>query len=162
METVEAFSAEFERLHDNLIHVLNLIPEDRLYWKPFESSSFLRVYSCGELIVHIGSTIEYTFNGITSNFWDDPFEWTLRENLSSRSLVAEYLAEAARVRRAAFLGMNDADLGKILHFPNGSPTTIGTLLLRSLTHASHHRGQVYAYFHLFSNVRLPSISARAS
>ncbi len=160
LETVKAFSAEFERLHDNLIDVLNLIPEERLYWKPFESSSFLRVYSCGELIVHIGSIIEYTFNGITSNFWDDPFEWTLRENLSSRSLVAEYLVEAAHVRLIALQGMNDADLAKTLHFPNGEKTTIGELLLRALTHASHHRGQVYAYVHLFSDVRLPSIAAR--
>ena len=158
MGTVEAFSAEFERLHGNLIDILNVIPEEKLYWKPFESQRFLRVYSCGELIVHVGATVEYTFNGITSNFWDDPFEWTLRESLSSRSLVAEYLDEAARVRRIAFTGMKDSDLAKTVYFPNGTPTTIGELLLRTLTHASHHRGQVYAYVHLFSHERLPPIT----
>ena len=162
MGMVETLNAEFERLHNNLIDVLNVIPEDRLYWKAFEGSNFLRVYSCGELIVHIGATVEYTFNGITSNFWDDPFEWTLRENLSSRSLIAEYLDEAARVRRIALLGIKDADLAKTLRFPNGTSTTIGELLLRALTHACHHRGQVYAYVHLFSDQRLPSISARLS
>ncbi|PYP89624.1 MAG: hypothetical protein DMF61_02850 [Blastocatellia bacterium AA13] len=160
MGNVDSFSAEFERLHCNLIEVLNLIPEDRLYWKPFESASFLRVYSCAELIVHIGAVVEYTFNGITSNFWDDPFEWTLREHLSTHALVAEYLEEAARVRRLAFEQMTDQDLSKTLYFPNGAPSTISELLLRALSHAAHHRGQVYAYVHLFSNARLPAIDAR--
>ena len=157
MGLVGVLSAEFERLHANLIDVLNVIPEERLYWKPFESAAFLRVYSCGELIVHIGATVEYTFNGITSNFWDDPFEWTLRENLSSRSLIAQYLAETAQVRRVALADMKDDDLIKRLRFPDGTNTTIGELLVRALTHACHHRGQVYAYVHLFSNERLPSI-----
>ncbi|HYP28720.1 MAG TPA: DinB family protein [Blastocatellia bacterium] len=155
MATVELIGSEFERIHGNLLDVLELIPEDRLYWKPFESESFIRVYSCGELITHIGGAIEYAFNGITTSFWEEPFEWITREALPTRSHVAAYLEETARVRRIAFSDLKDEDLPKLVYYPDVSRTTIGEILIRTLTHTSHHRGQVYAYVHLFSDARLP-------
>jgi uncharacterized damage-inducible protein DinB len=162
LTTVEAIGSELEQVHVNLIEVLEIIPEERLYWKPFESPNFIRVYSCGELISHIGGIIEYAFNGITSNFWEEPFEWITREALPTRSHIARYLEETARVRRAAFAQMTDADLPKRIYFPDGSSATLGELLLTTLTHAAHHRGQVYAYVHLFSAARLPATITRGA
>lgn len=156
---VESFAAQYERLHVNLIEVLDLIPEDKLYWKPFENPSFVRVYSCGELLSHIGGSIEYTFNGIMSNFWEEPFEWITREALPTGAHIAGYLGETAELRREALAGIGDRDLPKLIHLPDATQATIADLLLSTLTHATHHRGQVYAYVHLFSDRRLPSISA---
>jgi uncharacterized damage-inducible protein DinB len=160
LATVDVIGAEFELILNNLLEILNVIPEEKLYWKPFESESFIRVYSCGELISHIGGLVEYSFNGITSNFWEEPFEWITREVLPTRAHVAAYLEEAARGRRVAFETLTDADLPKRLHYPDATATTVGEILLTTLSHASHHRGQVYAYVHLFSDARLPTTGSR--
>jgi uncharacterized damage-inducible protein DinB len=160
LATVDALSKEFELLHDNLVEVLDIIPDDKLYWRPFESASFLRVYSCGELIGHIGGIIEYAFNGITSNFWEEPFEWITREALPTASHIRKYLEDVARVRRLAFETLVDEDLPKQVFYPSAAATTIGEIVVATLAHASHHRGQVYAYVHLFSDARLPPIVLR--
>ncbi|HEY7912005.1 MAG TPA: DinB family protein [Blastocatellia bacterium] len=160
MATVEIIGAEFELIHNNLMEVLDLIPGERLYWKPFESESFIRVYSCGELISHIGGSMEYAFNGITSNFWEEPFEWITREVLPDARAIKGYLEETARVRQVAFSRLTDEDMPKKVYFPDASETTIGEILLTTLAHASHHRGQVYAYVHLFSGARLPATGTR--
>jgi uncharacterized damage-inducible protein DinB len=160
LATIDIIRAEFERIHKNLIEVLDIIPEDKLYWKPFESKNFIRVYSCGELISHIGGSVEYAFNGITTNFWEEPFEWITREALPTRSHIAAYLEETARVRRLAFSQLKDEDLNKQIYFPNGANRSLAEILIRTLTHISHHRGQVYAYLHLLSDARLPSIESR--
>src|SRR5262245_5442156 len=110
LNTVETLSREFELLHSNLVELMTLIPEDKLYWKPFESDRFLRIYSCGELIGHIGGIIEYTFNGITSNFWEEPFEWITREALPTADHMRDYLDDVAKVRRLAFERIVEADL----------------------------------------------------
>ena len=155
MTTVEVIGGELERLHQNLIDVLAIIPEEKLYWKPFESDKFIRIYSCGELISHVGGIVEYAFNGITSNLWEEPFEWITREVLPTRSHVGAYLDEVARVRRMAFADFKDEDLPKLIYFPNAASTTLGEILVKTLSHASHHRGQVYAYVHLVTDARLP-------
>lgn len=158
---IETIDSQYERLHENLIQILDVIPEDKLYWKPFDSPNFVRVYSCGELLSHMGGSIEYTFNGITSNFWEEPFEWITREALLTRDHIAEYLEEIAKLRRRAFDGLKDEDLGKLIYFPDLTKSTIAELLISTLTHATHHRGQVYAYVHLFSDERLPPIGERS-
>ena len=161
MATVDAIGRDLERIHENLIAVLDIIPEDRLYWKPFDSANFIRVYSCGELISHIGGIVEYAFNGITSNLWEEPFEWITREALPTRSHIASYLEEVAQVRRMALTSVTDSDLPKRIYFPNATETTLGEILIRTLSHASHHRGQVYAYVHLMTDVRLPPTFERS-
>lgn len=48
METVQFISGEFERIHENLPEVLEIIPEA----KPFESPKPNQINSCGESIGH--------------------------------------------------------------------------------------------------------------
>jgi uncharacterized damage-inducible protein DinB len=160
MTTVEVIGRELERIHQNLIDVLALIPEERLYWKPFESSNFIRIYSCGELISHVGGIVEYAFNGITSNLWEEPFEWITREVLPTRAHIASYLEEVASLRRMGLERLTDEDLSKRVYFPNATATTIGEILIKALAHAAHHRGQVYAYVHLFCDAKLPAATQR--
>jgi uncharacterized damage-inducible protein DinB len=162
LATVEVIGGEFERIHQNLIEVLAIIPEEKLYWKPFESEKFIRIYSCGELISHIGGIVEYAFNGITSNLWEEPFEWITREVLPTRSHLAGYLDDVARLRRMAFEDFTDLDLPKRIYYPNAASTTLGEILVKTLSHAAHHRGQVYAYVHLFADARLPMTTERTT
>ncbi|HZS46279.1 MAG TPA: DinB family protein [Blastocatellia bacterium] len=152
---IEDLAGEFTSVQQTIADVLPLIPEDKLYWKPFQSKNHVRIYSCGELISHAMGTIETACNGILNNFWDDPFEWTLRESLPNHEYLMIYINEVRSVTKEAFSLLKTEDLPKRIYLPNGEPTTIGKLLLRALLHAVHHRGQLYAYVHLFSEAKLP-------
>jgi len=152
---IEDLAEEFQTVEESIATVLPLIPEEKLYWKPFQSPNHLRIYSCGELISHAMGTIEAACNGILNNFWDDPFEWTLRESLPNHHYLGNYIDEVKGVTRETFALLKTEDLPKKIYLPNGEPTTIGKLLLRTLLHAVHHRGQLYAYIHLFSDAKLP-------
>ena len=152
---INDFAEEFTRVEDSVVQILPLIPEDKLYWKPFQSKTHVRIYSCGELISHSMGAIEACCNGILNNFWDDPFEWTLRESLPNREYLGGYIDEVIAVTRETFGLLKSDDLPKRIYLPDGVPTTIGKLLLRTLLHSVHHRGQLYAYVHLFSEAKLP-------
>src|SRR6266700_1024548 len=152
---IEIFAEEFAQVEDSVVKVLPLIPEDKLYWKPFQSTNHVRIYSCGDLISHYMGTIEAACNGILNNFWDDPFEWTLRESLPNHQYLGAYIAEVIAVTKETFVLLKSDDLEKKIYLPNGEPTTIGKLLLKTLLHAVHHRGQLYAYVHLLSDAKLP-------
>src|SRR5437016_3786209 len=141
---IEQFHREFELLHDTLFKVLRLVPEERLYWKPFEHETFLKIYSIGELIIHVAQIQEYLFNGLSANLWDHPHEWSTRESLPHAKQIEQYLEEVAEMRSRTFEAMKDADLDKRVYLPDRSPVIIGDLFLRALLHMSHHRGQVYA------------------
>ncbi|MCS6885604.1 MAG: DinB family protein [Acidobacteriota bacterium] len=149
---------EFEIVDSNLQEILKIVPPDRIYWKPFSHATFLKVLSVGELIIHIAQIQEYLFNGLSANYWDHPHEWTTREALPDPQRISEYLNEVAQVRRRVFHYLTEQDLQKLVFLPDRTPHTIGSLLIRTLMHISHHRGQVYAYVHLFSDARLPAIS----
>ena len=62
----------------------------------------------------------------------------------------------------AFKDFDDGDLPKVIYFPNAASTTLGEILVKTLSHASHHRGQVYAYMHLVTDARLPATIERTT
>ena len=45
-------------------------------------------------ILRSAAAIEQMCGGLTANLWDDPFEWTLPETLSTPAKVIEYLNSA--------------------------------------------------------------------
>ena len=55
--------------------------------------------SCGEQVLRSAAIVEQTFGGLTANLWDDPFEWTLPETLSTSAKVIEYLNEVEATRQ---------------------------------------------------------------
>lgn len=79
--------------------------------------------------------VEQTFGGITANLWDDPFEWTLPENLTTPERILVYLDEVEATRRRGFESLkSDGDLAKELMAPSGI-TQLGSLLLDTLARA---------------------------
>jgi hypothetical protein len=102
--------------------------------------------------------VEQTFGGITANLWDDPFEWTLPETLSTTVLVADYLREVEATRRRGLaLIETDNELLQEIILPSGEMRTLGSLLVETLMRAAHHQGRAFATFQLFSNERLPPL-----
>jgi hypothetical protein len=57
-------------------------------------------------------------NGITVRLWDDPFEWTLPEQLPSIQDLIEYFEEVEASRKRGFTFLKDeADLQKQIPSP---------------------------------------------
>lgn len=138
----------FGSLHRRSCELLASIPEELLYKQPRSSPEALPLRSCGELILRSTAAVEQTFGGITANLWDDPFEWTLPETLSTPEKVAEYLEEVEVTRQRAFeLFRNDEDLCKEIVAPSGRVRLV-SLLLDTLVRAAHHQGAALEIFKL--------------
>ena len=88
---------------DSLKKLVETVDQDLLYRHP-------PAVAIGEQILRSAAAIEQTFGGLTSNLWDDPFEWTLPETLSTPAAIVEYLSEVDALRQRAFMSINgDAD-----------------------------------------------------
>ncbi len=164
---VQCFDERFARLHEDSCELIALISVERLYARPRHAreDAFPRraadehgLPSCGENILRASAVVEQTFGGITANLWDDPFEWTLPEELSTPQRVIEYLNEVETTRRSGFaIIKNDEALTKDVALPSGDVKTLGALLTETLVRAAHHQGQAFAIFKLFSEGALPRV-----
>jgi len=145
---IECLDREFVQLHRSSRELIGRVSPELLYRKP-PSRSNVRL-SAGEHILRSAASVEQTFGGITSNLWDDPFEWTLPETLPTPNKVARYLDEVDATRKHGFeLFKSDADLLKEIMAPAGS-TRILPLLLDTLVRAVHHQGRAIAIFDILT------------
>jgi hypothetical protein len=136
---VESLDREFARLHVSSCAIVEQITDDTLY------SSNPGATSVGESILRCAAEIEQTFGGITANLWDDPFEWTLPEHLSTKSKILEHLAEVEALRDRAFTSFSDdACLSKHVATPSTETRPLIELLLKTLLRASDHQSQARA------------------
>ena len=109
-----------------------------------------------ENLLRSAAVVEQTCGGLTSNLWDDPFEWTLPESLSTPDKVVEYLSEVDAARQRAFAAIaEDSDLLKYISVPSGEPTRLLKLLLETLVRASNYQGRAVATLKLLSDVTAP-------
>jgi hypothetical protein len=158
-QLLSSLDAQFAALHARSSALVRVVPVEKLYWQPrMAGAGAPPVYSCGEHILRSAACVEQTFGGVTSNLWDDPFEWTLPETLATPALIAQYLAEVEATRRRGFaLFETDADLSKEIAVPPGEMQTLFALLSATLARAAHHQGRAFATFRLFSDERLPPL-----
>ena len=73
-EIVKELDLAFARLIDRLKVLVKSVSPDLLYKRP-------PAITFGENILRSAAILEQTFGGLTTNLWDDPFEWTLPETL---------------------------------------------------------------------------------
>ena len=92
-------------------------------------------------ILRSAATIEQLCGGLTSNLWDDPFEWTLPETLSSPDRIVDYLSEVDLARERAFASIDDAALTKYIAVPSGKERQLISVLLETLVRAGEFRGR---------------------
>ena len=94
-----------------------------------------------EYLVRSAAVVEQTCGGLTSNLWDDPFEWTLPETLSNPDRIVEYLSEVDLARQRAFSSItDDSALTKYIADPSGERLLI-SVLLETLVKALEHKGR---------------------
>lgn len=141
---IEALDRQFAQLHHDSAKLIEVISPELLYHQPPGRSNSLPLHSCGEHILRSAAAVEQTFGGITTNLWDDPFEWTLPEALPTPDRVSGYLDEVEATRKDGFqLFRNDTDLVKEIMAPSGR-TQLLPLLLDTLARAAHHQGRAWA------------------
>jgi hypothetical protein len=159
METItSSLDLQFRRLHASSEALLRAIPDGMLFIQPNVPGSGVIVPSVGEQLLRSAAIVEQTSGGITANLWDDPFEWTLPETLSSVELIEGYLSEVETTRKRAFaLVRSDADLKKEVVDPSGTPKYLFNILLETLTRASHFQGRAFATLRILSGIRLPQV-----
>jgi len=131
-DSVESLDREFIGVLSRLSALIESTPASALYQSPAGES-------LGENVIKSAGALEQTFGGLTTNLWDDPFEWTLPETLSTPDLIKRYLAEvdSARLRALASL-VDDSALDKYIALPSGDQTTIRKLLLNALETARNY------------------------
>lgn len=145
---IEGLDRQFARLHGHAHRLIEVISPALLYQQPPGKSNSLPLHSCGEQILRSAAVVEQTFGGITTNLWDDPFEWTLPEALPTPEQVAGYLNEVEVTRKHGFeLFKSDADLMKEIMAPSGH-TQLLPLLLDTLARAAHHQGRAWATYEI--------------
>jgi hypothetical protein len=154
---IEIFDGQFLKLHRRACEFVGLVPTEKLYWQPRASEALFPVNSCGEFILRSAAAVEQTFGGITTRLWDDPFEWTLPEALSTNDLILNYLAEVEETRQKGFAFFaSDDDLRREIPAPERLKT-IFQILLETTARAEHFQGRAFAVFQTFSDAKLPRI-----
>jgi hypothetical protein len=130
-EIVESLDQQFAALINSLKDLAGSVPPD--------------------LLLRSAAVIEQTCGGLTANLWDDPFEWTLPETLSSTDRIIEYLSEVDLARQRVFNSIReDSALTRYISAPTGEQQLVN-LLLETLVKAGDFRGRALASVKLFSS-----------
>jgi hypothetical protein len=149
---ISCLDRQFAELHRAQHELIAAISPALLYRQPPGGSSLFPIRSCGEYVLRSAAAVEQTFGGITTNLWDDPFEWTLPETLTTPDKVAGYLEEVENTRKRGFeFFQSDGDLLKNIMALSGQ-TQLFPLLLDTLARAAHHQGGAVATLELWKSI----------
>ena len=116
--SIDALDAEFRKLHEESKALIKKVDKEILFREIGDSHKSMMPHSVGTFAIRAAAAVEQTINGITVRLWDDPFEWTLPEQLPTVEDLTAYFdeVEAARIRGFKFLS-SDADLQKQIPAP---------------------------------------------
>ena len=139
-DIVASFDREFARLHSRSSEIIESTPASLLY--EVNTQPVAQPQSVGESVLRSAAAIEQTFGGITANLWDDPFEWTLPEQLSTPATVLAHLLEVEATRKHAFTSFtDDSCLLKSVATPADGLVSLVELLLKTLVRGTHYQSQ---------------------
>jgi len=115
---IDALNKQFDGIDKRQRELIGVVSADMLFWTPISQSDTLITMSVGGGVLRSASMVEQAFLGLTRRLWDDPFEWTLPEKLSTSGAIMGYLDEVVdtRQRGLAFL-VSDDDLSRTLPAP---------------------------------------------
>jgi hypothetical protein len=154
-EIVNTLDREFARLYSQSRAIIEQTPAGILYATPTQTAP-RSLRSVGENVLRAAAAIEQTFGGITSNLWDDPFEWTLPEYLSTPVKVIHHLEEVEATRKQAFSSFtDDLCLRKHVAMPAGDTRPLIALLLETLVRAVDYQAQGIVSLEILSGISPP-------
>jgi hypothetical protein len=137
--------------------LLSRLSSDQLFQRPNGSQPSMTPFSCGEYVLRSAAAVEQTFDGLTTRLWDDPFEWTLPEKLSTSGAILEYLDEVEETRKRGFgFFRSDDDLKREIPAPE-QMRILADILIDTLTRASHLQGRAFAIYQTITGEKLPRL-----
>lgn len=148
---INTLDSHFEDIDRRQRSMLGRVEDDKLFWTPISTADTMLTLSVGGGVLRSAAMIEQAFLGITRRLWDDPFEWTLPEKLSTKNAILEYLDEVAETRRngLSFL-KSDADLARQLPAPE-TLKPILQVLLEAIARAENCLGRSEAVAKILSS-----------
>lgn len=154
---IDSFDRQFSRLHRRSGELVEAVPLEKLYSQPRALNQSFQMFSCGEYVLRSAGRVEQTFGGITAKLWDDPFEWTLPEELSTNEKILHYLREVEQTRAKGFAFFSsDEDLRREIPAPENLKT-IFEILLETVAEAEHFQGRAFAVFQMLADGKLPRL-----
>ena len=145
-QIIKSLDEQFQKLHQRSRELIAGTSPDNLYRRPESKAATTTRLSGGEYVLRSAAVVEQTFGGLSTNLWDDPFEWTLPETLFSPAKVMEYLDEVEATRNLGFeLFKGDDELLKDIVGPAGN-VQLAHLMLDTLVRAAHYLGAAEATF----------------
>jgi hypothetical protein len=128
--------------------LLSEVTQDQLFWSPVSMNDSMIVLSVGGGVLRSAAMVEQAFLGITRRLWDDPFEWTLPEKLSTTSAITEYLDEVATTRSQGLKFLkSDTDLAQQLPAPEKLKPIL-EVLVDAIGRSENYLGRGDAVFRL--------------
>ena len=145
---LDLFDRRFRMLHERSFEAVSTIPDNELFLITAGMERAQAAQTFGEALLRSGAAVEQTFGGIMTRLWDDPFEWTLPEELSTSRKVMDYLNEVEAVRKKGFAFFtSDDDFLKQIPAPE-QIRPIFDILLETLARAEHFQGRAFALLDL--------------
>lgn len=150
-----AIDSAFEDVSRGCRTLITDVPPEILF-KDFRGYPSTSMCSIGEYVVRSAAMVERAFGGLTTRLWDDPFEWTLPEELFDPAEIARYLDEVDASRRRGFLFIaSDEDLSKQTPAPVRM-RSIAEILIEAIALARHYQGRAFALHQIASERKLPN------
>ncbi|MEO6589095.1 MAG: hypothetical protein ABIP06_07185 [Pyrinomonadaceae bacterium] len=143
---IEIFDRRFLQIYENSCQLIKKTPDEILYKQLNKSATDFPFNSIGGSILRSAGAVEQAFGGITVRLWDDPFEWTLPEELRTGAKITQYLNETEATRQRGFLlFQTDGDLKKEIPAPE-KMKMLFEVLIETICKAEHFQGQAAAIY----------------
>ncbi len=153
-KTISIFDVQYRQQYERSVRFVNEVPAELLYRKTAEDGDLMMKLTVGQNIIRSASFVEMTFGGITTRLWDDPFEWTLTEELSDAAKIIAYLSEVEETRSRGFgFFISDDDLDRTIPAPR-ELRSLGEILLDTLVRAEHYQGRAFALYQTLTSNKL--------
>lgn len=137
IRSLSSFLSYLGGIRERTRRVVELIPEDRLEWRPGEGR-----FSFGDLVRHVAAFERYVFaENVAGRGSSYPGHG--RELADGAAAVRAFFAEKHEESLEIFRGLTDEDLAERCTTPAGVSITKWKWLRAMIEHEVHHRGQIY-------------------
>ncbi len=155
MSMIDALIGEMEQEANATRRMLEVVPADKLDWKPHPKSM-----SLGQLALHV-ATVPGQVSGLMKESRIEPPEGNEFPSPDSAAELVGALDESLAAAKETLLTFDDASLMETFTVASGdheimSMPKIGVARAIMLNHWYHHRGQLSVYLRM-QDVSLPSV-----